>query len=151
MERNPSLAALLVAVALGTGACAAHGESLGEASSASFEVKPVAGTSLHRVVLSPAGYRRAGIALMPVRAAAPAGVRSPGLTEVPASAVWYDAHGLTWVYVQVATRQFVRGRVDVLRYAGNQAVLSHGPAPGEQVVKVGAAELYGAEQGVPGE
>ncbi|HEY6932603.1 MAG TPA: hypothetical protein VI452_04325 [Marmoricola sp.] len=151
MQRNPSLAALLVALALGTGACGAHGESLGEASSASFEVKPVQGTSLHRVTLSAAGYRRAGIALMPVRPAAHAEGRSPGLTEVPASAVWYDAQGRTWVYVQVAERQFVRGRVDVLRYAGNQAVLSRGPVPGELVVKVGAAELYGAEQGVPGE
>ena len=70
---------------------------------------------------------------------------------MPTSAVWYDAEGQTWVYVQVGKLQFVRASVDVARYAGKEAVLSRGPAFGTPVVKVGAAELYGAEQGVPGE
>ena len=151
MQRSPSLAALLLAVALGAGACAAQGESLGEASNSSYQVKPIAGTSLNRVILSPAGYARVGIVLVAVRPATSTGARSQGESQVPTSAVWYDADGRTWVYVQAGPLQFVRASVDVARYAGNQAVLSRGPAPGTPVVKVGAAELYGAEQGVPGE
>lgn len=151
MQRNSSLAALLLAVALGAGACAAQGESLGEASNSSYQVKPIAGTSLNRVILSPAGYARVGIVVVPVRPATGAGARSAGQTQVPTSAVWYDADGRTWVYVQVGRLQFVRAPIDVASYAGHQAVLSRGPTPGTPIVKVGAAELYGAEQGVPGE
>lgn len=151
MQSSSKLTALLLAVALGAGACAAQGESLGEASNSSYQVKPIAGTSLNRVILSPAGYQRVGIVVVPLRPAARSAKGSPGETQVPTSAVWYDAHGRTWVYVAVAPRTFVRSAVVVARYAGQVAVLSHGPAAGTRVVKVGAAELYGAEQGVPGE
>lgn len=151
MQSSSKLTALLLAVALGAGACAAQGESLGEASNSSYQVKPIAGTSLNRVILSPAGYQRVGIVVVPLRPAASSAKGSPGETQVPTSAVWYDAHGRTWVYVSVAPRTFVRSAVVVARYAGQVAVLSRGPAAGTRVVKVGAAELYGAEQGVPGE
>lgn len=151
MQRNSSLTALLLAVALGAGACAAQGESLGEASNSSFRVQPIAGTSLNRVFLSPTGFQRVGIVVVPARPAAGSTKRSAGGTQVPTSAVWYDAQGRTWVYLQVGRLQFVRDPVDVARYTGTVAVLSRGPAPGTPVVKVGAAELYGAEQGVPGE
>jgi hypothetical protein len=155
MQRNSSLAALLLALALGAGACAAQGESLGEASNSSFHGVPIAGTSLSRVILSPAGFSRVGIVVVPVRpvasTAAGTTARSRATTQVPTSAVWYDADGRTWVYVQVGRLQFVRARVDVVTYDGKLALLSRGPAAGTPVVKVGAAELYGAEQGVPGE
>ena len=151
MQRNSSLTALLLAVALGAGACAAQGESLGEASNSSFHVQPIAGTSLSRVILSPAAYQRVGVVVVPVRPPASSARATPGLRQVPTSAIWYDAEGRTWVYLQVGRLQFVRDSVDVARYAGNMAVLSRGPALGTPVVKVGAAELYGAEQGVPGE
>jgi len=151
MQRNSSLTALLLAVALGTGACGAQGETLGEASNSSFHVQPIAGTSLSRVTLSPAGYQRAGIVVVRVQPAAGSAKRSAGDTRVPTSAVWYDADGRTWVYVATAPRTFVRSAVVVARYAGPVALLTKGPAVGTGVVKVGTAELYGAEQGVPGE
>jgi len=152
MQPSSKLTALLLAVALGAGACAAQGESLGEASNSSYQVKPIAGTSLSQVILSRAGYQRVGIVVVAVRpAASPAAKASSGQTQVPLSAVWYDAHGRTWVYVSEAPRTFVRSAVEVARYVGHVAVLRKGPAVGTGVVKVGAAELYGAEQGVPGE
>ena len=125
---------------------------MGEASNSSFHVQPIAGTSLSRVILSPAAYQRVGVVVVPVQPAASSAKASPGQTRVvPTSAIWYDAEGRTWVYLQVGRLQFVRDSVDVARYAGNMVVLSRGPALGTPVVKVGAAELYGAEQGVPGE
>jgi len=149
MQPNRSLAALLVGVALGTAACAAHGESLGEARNNSFDVKPIAGSPLSEVSLSSAAYQRVGLVMAPARATT--GRFPAGYTVVPESAVWYDAHGRTWVYVSAGPRTYVRSAVVVARYAGHVAVLSKGPAAGTRVVKVGAAELYGAEQGVPGE
>ena len=149
MQHNRRLSALLLAVALGAGACGAHGETLGEASNSSFRVTPIAGTSLSKVTLSAAGYQRVGIVMVPARAASD--TRAAGVTLVPDSAVWYDAHGRTWVYVLAGPRTFVREPVVVAGYARALAVLSKGPAAGTAVVKVGDAELYGAEQGVPGE
>jgi len=149
MQHNRRLSALLLAVALGAGACGAQGETLGEASNSSFHVKPIAGTSLNEVTLSAAGYQRVGIVMVSARAAS--GTRAAGFTMVPDSAVWYDAVGRTWVYVLAGPRTFVRKPVVVARYSGTLAVLSNGLAAGTAVVKVGTAELYGAEQGVPGE
>jgi hypothetical protein len=149
MQHNRRLSALLLAVALGAGACGAQGETLGEASDSSFHVTPIAGTSLSKVTLSAAGYQRVGIVMAPVRVAS--GTRVTGFTMVPDSAVWYDAVGRTWVYVMEGARTFVREPVVVTGYRGALAVLRNGPAVGTSVVKVGAAELYGAEQGVPGE
>ncbi|HET7358347.1 MAG TPA: hypothetical protein VFJ09_16910 [Nocardioidaceae bacterium] len=149
MQHTRRLSALLLAIALGAGACGAQGETLGEASNSSFHVAPIAGTSLSKVTLSAAGYQRVGIVMTTVRAAS--GARTTGLTMVPDSAVWYDAYGRTWVYVKAGQRTFVRVPVVVTGYAGALAVLRRGPAIGTAVVKVGAAELYGAEQGVPGE
>ncbi len=64
---------------------------------------------------------------------------------VPYSAVYYDAKGAAWVYVNTKPLTYERRRVGVERVVGNQAVLSDGPAPGTPVVSVGAALLYGAE------
>jgi len=146
MQRSHRLSALLLTVALAAGGCAAQGEQLGEATDSSFQVKPIEGTSLSRVILSEAGYQRAGIELTPVRPATAA-----GQTTVPDSAIWYDPTGKTWVYVESGRLTFARVPVVVARYDGTLAVLSQGPAVGTDVVRIGAAELYGAELGVPGE
>ena len=66
---------------------------------------------------------------------------------LPWSAVVYDIHGGTWVYVQTGERAFVRRRVTVRHVAGNTAVLAAGPAAGTKVVTAGAAELFGTETG----
>jgi multidrug efflux pump subunit AcrA (membrane-fusion protein) len=66
---------------------------------------------------------------------------------VPASAVLYDMHGGTWVYVRTAPAVFVRTRVDVRHVVGGFAVLGRGLTEGAEVVTAGAAELFGTEFG----
>ena len=64
---------------------------------------------------------------------------------VPYSAVYYDAKGAPWVYVNGKPLTFERQRIGVERIIGDLAVLSEGPPVGTPVVTVGAALLYGAE------
>jgi hypothetical protein len=64
---------------------------------------------------------------------------------VPYSAVYYDAKGLPWVYVNPKPLTYERQRVAVERVVGEAAILSEGPPAGTPVVSVGAALLYGAE------
>ena len=64
---------------------------------------------------------------------------------VPYNAVYYDAQGAPWVYVNTRPLTYERQRISVLRVVGNVAVLSDGPEVGTPVVTVGAALLYGTE------
>ena len=64
---------------------------------------------------------------------------------VPYSAVYYDASGAAWVYVNAKPLTYERQRIAVERVVGDRAVLSDGPPIGTPVVTVGAALLYGAE------
>jgi hypothetical protein len=64
---------------------------------------------------------------------------------VPYRAVYYDAKGAPWVYVNGTPLTFQRQRIGVERIVGDLAVLSEGPAVGTPIVTVGAAMLYGAE------
>jgi hypothetical protein len=64
---------------------------------------------------------------------------------VPYSAVYYDAKGAPWVYVNPQPLRYERQRVTVDRIVGDVAVLSDGPPTGTPVVTTGAALLYGTE------
>ena len=64
---------------------------------------------------------------------------------VPYSAVYYDAKGDAWVYVQTAPFTYVRQRVTIDRVAGTLALLANGPEAGTKVATVGVSLLYGAE------
>lgn len=64
---------------------------------------------------------------------------------VPYRAVYYDAKGAPWVYVNAQPLTFERQRITVDRVVGDVAVLSDGPPLGTPVVITGAALLYGAE------
>lgn len=64
---------------------------------------------------------------------------------VPYGAVYYDAKGAPWVYLNPRPLVYERQRISVERVVGDQAVLSDGPPVGTPVVTVGAALLYGAE------
>jgi RND family efflux transporter MFP subunit len=66
---------------------------------------------------------------------------------VPLSALVRDAHGSTWVYVNIAPHAYARQRVFVDRVVGELAALGSGPKVGAKVVTQGVAELYGAEFG----
>ena len=68
---------------------------------------------------------------------------------VPYSAVYYDAKGVPWVYLNPEPLAFERRRISVERIVGELAVLAEGPEVGPEVgtavVTVGAPLLYGAE------
>jgi hypothetical protein len=63
----------------------------------------------------------------------------------PYGAVFYDAKGAAWVYVNTSPLTFERSRITVDRVVGDRAVLAEGPPVGTPVVSVGAALLFGAE------
>lgn len=122
-------------------------------------LKPVAGSRVQQVELTPAAVHRLGIQTRPVRSAGgartgQAGVRAARAsagTVIPYSAVVYDTDGSTWTYVNTSGRTFVRDRVTVAAIEGHRALLSAGPAVGARVVTVGAPELLGAEYDISGE
>jgi multidrug efflux pump subunit AcrA (membrane-fusion protein) len=66
---------------------------------------------------------------------------------VPDSAMLYDLHGSTWVYVDQGNNTYVRRRVDVARHVAGKIVIARGLAQGTRVVTRGAAELFGTEFG----
>ena len=66
---------------------------------------------------------------------------------VPASAILYDIHGGTWVYVNTSPHVYQRQRVELLEMAGGSAFLARGIEKGAKVVSAGAAELFGTEFG----
>lgn len=67
------------------------------------------------------------------------------LTVAPYSALIYDKHGGTWVYVAEAPDTFLRHKVEVEFIDGDGVYLLEGPPAGTKVVTVGAAELLGTE------
>lgn len=64
---------------------------------------------------------------------------------LPYSAVYYDAKGAPWVYLNLAPLVFQRQKIALERIAGDFAVLTEGPDVGTAVVTVGAPLLYGTE------
>jgi hypothetical protein len=108
---------------------------------------------LHRIQLSADAAARIGLTTDTVRAVPGAGGKGAAGREVSvaAAALLYDQDGATWVYEQTAPLTFQRARVALSRVVGELAVLSAGPSAGSSVVTLGAAELRGSEDGVPGE
>lgn len=64
---------------------------------------------------------------------------------VPYSAVYYDAKGDAWLYVNPKPFVYERQPIKVDRIIGDKAALSGGPDVGVAVVTIGAAMLYGTE------
>jgi hypothetical protein len=138
---KPVILGLATAVALALAGCGS-GSGAGDPSPATL--KPVAGSRVQQVQLTPAAVHRLGIQTQPVRQA------SAG-TVIPYSAVVYDTDGSTWTYVNTSGRTFVRDRIKVTAIEGRSALLSTGPAVGARVVTVGAPELLGTEYDISGE
>jgi multidrug efflux pump subunit AcrA (membrane-fusion protein) len=67
--------------------------------------------------------------------------------QVPASAILYDIHGGTWVYVAESEHTYRRQRVEVVDTQGGSAFLARGLARSARVVTAGAVELFGTEFG----
>ena len=66
---------------------------------------------------------------------------------MPLSAILYDVHGGTWLYVNEAPHVYRRQRVELAETDGATAFLLRGLTPGLQVVAQGATELFGTEFG----
>lgn len=67
--------------------------------------------------------------------------------QLPASAILYDIHGGTWVYIAEPEHTFRRQRVEVLDTQRDFAFLARGLARDARVVTAGAVELFGTEFG----
>jgi hypothetical protein len=64
---------------------------------------------------------------------------------VPYSAVYYDAKGDAWVYLNPKPLVYERKAIRIEHVIGDKAALIEGPDVGAAVVTVGAALLYGTE------
>jgi hypothetical protein len=110
------------------------------------KVEPVEGSDgLSRVTLTAEAAQRIDLQTAVVRTE---GEGAAERTIVPYSAIVYETDGATWVYTSTEDLSFVRDRIVVEDIEGDRAVLLEGPAAGTEVVTVGVAELFGAENGI---
>ncbi len=65
----------------------------------------------------------------------------------PASAIIYDVHGGTWIYVSAGAHVYRRQRVELLESVRGLAFVSRGVKQDDKVVVQGATELFGTEFG----
>lgn len=110
-----------------------------------FQLEPVDGTDLKRIILTEKATERLDIQISQVREEQVNGVKKK---VVPYAAIIYDLQGQAWIYTNPAALSFVREPVTVDFIEGDRAVLVKGPSSGTAVVIVGVAELYGTETGV---
>jgi hypothetical protein len=146
-HQNRWLAALLLIAGMLAAGCAAQAQAAPDDNPA--QVEPIAGSDRSQVVLSQEGAQRVGIHTEPIATS----VDANGAVQsvIPLAAVMYDQDGKTWTYTTSEPLTFIPQEVVIARIDHDTAILQAGPAPGTQVVTVGAAELFGAEYGVPGE
>jgi hypothetical protein len=136
------LAALSVVAVLPLAGCGAGGEETAASAPEPAKVEPVAGSEeLHLITLTDAAAKRVDVQTDVVTS-------EGGRTIVPYSAIVYETDGKTWVYTNPEDLSYVRDHVVVETIEGDRAVLSEGPAVGTEVVTVGVAELFGAENGI---
>ena len=102
------------------------------------QVEHIEGSELSRVTFTEKAMERLDVQTVKV-----GGSRSQ--KTVPYSALIYDTHGHTWVYISPQERTFVRQQVTVDRIEGDVVYLSEGPPPGTVVASVAVAEIYGTE------
>jgi RND family efflux transporter MFP subunit len=67
---------------------------------------------------------------------------------IPWSAVIHDINGGTWIYENPSPQTYNRRRVEILYVRDGFAAVGRGVSAGTNVVKTGAAELFGTEFGV---
>lgn len=138
MQRPVRLFLIAIAVmGLGVTACADKKESTATKDEPATLVE-IKGSDVKQVVLTQRATERIGLQMAPVGGTA-------GAATIPYSAVVYDPEGATWAFTSPKALTFMRSPITVASIAGDQAVLSAGPAPGTPVVTIGTALLYGTE------
>jgi hypothetical protein len=151
--RQGVIAAMVLLAGVSVAGCKSSSSAAEPETNGAASVTAVQGKQgINRVALTSDGAERIGLQTGTVLSrAAAAKPGAAGTLTVPLSAVLYDKDGATWVYVSSGPLAFQREKVTISGVDGEVAVLSAGPAAGTAVVTVGAAELLGAEDGVPGE
>jgi multidrug efflux pump subunit AcrA (membrane-fusion protein) len=131
---------LLIIASLQLSACAPTEATEEENKPVSLE--PIAGTDLNRLTLTEKAAERLGLETATVLTQ-----QVDGLDRlvVPYAALLYDTSGTAWVYVNVEPLVFVRQIITVDSIQGDQVILSEGLEAGDNVVTLGATELYGSE------
>jgi hypothetical protein len=137
MSMNRALIVLSIAAAAAAGAAVTANDGAGPA-----RVEAIAGSTLHRLTLSPKAAQRLDIRTGTVE------IDANGMLVAPYAALLYDVNADTWVYTNPESLVYVRQRVIVDSIHGETVTLKQGPPAGTPVVVVGAAELFGAEKGV---
>jgi hypothetical protein len=140
-RRRVLMLAALMAAGLALFGCseATESESSGDPAATLEEITAPNGTELQRVILTQDAVKRLGIRLQAV-------TEQAGVKVVPYASVVYDSNGAAWVYVRARPRAFERSPITIRNIDGEDVFLSAGPDTGTQVVTVGTAELFGAEQ-----
>ena len=105
---------------------------------------PAPGSKFRRVTLTESAAKRIGVQTGEVSEENSSRRKVPQKV-VPYSALLYDTHGKTFVYISPKTNVFVRTEVEVDFIKGNSVFLTKGPDVGTKVARVGVAELYGTE------
>ena len=100
----------------------------------------IEGSELLQIALTERAAERIGLEMGDVE-------RGAGTRTVIPTPPWSTPRGETWVYTSPKPLTFVRHRI-VVESSTDTALLTAGPAVGTAVVTVGAAELFGTEQGI---
>jgi hypothetical protein len=137
--RHAGLVATVLVVAFALTGCKSSSVEEETGGSDLWTIEPVEGSDVAQVTLSEEAAERIDVQTRPVEAAGRAQL------TIPYAAVLYDPAGDTWTYTSPDPLVFVRESIDVIEIDGDQALLSDGPAPGTEVVTVGAAEILGTE------
>jgi hypothetical protein len=131
---------IAVLCAAGAALTACDSESDTAESPQAAVVEEVAGSEQPTITLTEQAADRTGLET--------AEVSSQSKLAVPYSALLYDPNGDTWVYVSTEPLTYTRYPVTVDDIDGGVVTLTDGPGPGTEVVTVGVAELWGAENGI---
>jgi hypothetical protein len=145
-HRRPSVVRLmfaLVAATVALPACGGGGSPASTAYAPAHLEQTDGGDGAVRITFTQEGADRTGLETARVQ-------REGQHIVVPYAALVYDPEGKSWVYTRVDRLSYTRVEVDVDRVEGRRALLAKGPAPGTEVVTVGAVEVYGTELGIDG-
>jgi hypothetical protein len=126
----------LVACGLAVSGCKEVPSNLVE--SQPYELEEIKGTDIKRVKLADETAKKVDLRTTSVR-------RTGKRKVVPHASLIYNPEGDVFVYTRPEPRTYVRAPVEVVRVAGDRAVLSDGPPSGTTIVTVGAAELLATE------
>lgn len=140
--RARMIALILAAAALALPACADVSKAKEETQEPA-EMVAIEGSEQEGIAVEAEAIERLGIETAPVESGA-----TTGRTTMPAAAVYYGLEGETWTYTGLDELTYLRVPITVEDIDGDTAYLLDGPEVGTEVVIIGAAELFGVEEGV---